>query len=63
VACERVKPTFNLTAQYCIERLGMGYVLLTQYCTGDKIEKNGMDGACSTYEGEERCIQSFGGES
>jgi hypothetical protein len=24
-----------------------------QYCSGDKIEKNGMDGACSTY-GERR---------
>ena len=24
-------------------------VLLTQYCSGDKIEKNEMNGACSTY--------------
>jgi hypothetical protein len=28
-------------------------VLLTQYCSGDKIEKNEMGGACSTYGGEE----------
>jgi hypothetical protein len=25
------------------------YVLLTPYCSGDKIEKNEMGGACSTY--------------
>ena len=30
---------------------------------GDKIEKNEMGGACSTYGGEERCIQGFGGET
>ena len=27
---------------------------------GDKIEKNEMSGACSTYGGEERCVQGFG---
>jgi len=32
-----------------------------QYCSGDKIEKNEMGGACSMYGGEERCIQGFGG--
>jgi hypothetical protein len=37
-------------------------VSLTQYCWGDKIERNEMDGARSTYGGEERCIQGFGGE-
>jgi hypothetical protein len=37
-------------------------VLLTQYCSGDKIEKNEMSVACSTYGGEERCIQVLGGE-
>jgi len=36
--------------------------LLTQYCSGDKIEKNEMGGACSAYERLERRIQSFGGE-
>jgi len=32
-------------------------------CSGDKIEKNEMGGACSIYGGEERCIQGFGGEN
>ena len=27
---------------------------LPQYCSGDKIEKNEMGGACSAYGGEER---------
>ena len=34
---------------------------LTKYCSVDKIEKNGMGGACGTYRGEERRIQGFGG--
>ena len=29
----------------------------------DKTEKNEMGGACSTYGGEERYIQDFGGET
>jgi len=29
----------------------------------DKIEKNEMGGACNTYVGEERRIQSFGEET
>jgi hypothetical protein len=28
---------------------------------GDKIEKNYMGGTCSTYGGEESCIQALGG--
>ena len=32
------------------------------HCSGDKIKKNEMSGACSTYGGEERCIQGFDGE-
>jgi len=28
-----------------------------------KIEKNEVGGACNVYEGEERCIQGFGGET
>jgi hypothetical protein len=35
----------------------------TQYRAGDKIEKNGLGGACSTYGGRERCVQGFGGET
>jgi hypothetical protein len=38
-------------------------VLFTQYCSGDKIKKNKMGGACSTYGEEEGCIQGFGGET
>jgi hypothetical protein len=38
-------------------------VLLTQYFSGDKIEKNEMGGACGAYGGEERRIQGFGGET
>jgi hypothetical protein len=37
--------------------------IFAQYCSGDKIEKNEMGGACSTYGGEERLIQGFGGET
>jgi len=33
----------------------MIFLLLTQYCSGDKIQKNEMDGACSKY-GERRGI-------
>ena len=32
-----------------------------QILFGDQIEKNEMGGACSTYGGEEGCIQGFGG--
>jgi hypothetical protein len=38
-------------------------VLLTQYCSGDKLEKDEMGGTCSTYGEERRCIQGFGGET
>ena len=30
---------------------------------GNQIEKNEVGRACSTYGGEERCIQGFGGET
>ena len=36
--------------------------MLTQYCAGDKIEKNELGGACSAYGGEERRIQGIRGE-
>jgi hypothetical protein len=32
-------------------------VLFTQYRARDKIEKNEMGGACSTYGGRVRCVQ------
>jgi hypothetical protein len=38
-------------------------VLLIQHCSGDKIEKNEMDGACSPYGGEEWRKQGSGGET
>jgi hypothetical protein len=33
------------------------------YYSPNKIEKNVVGGACSTYGGMERCIQGFGGET
>jgi hypothetical protein len=30
-----------------------------QYRAGDKIEKNEMGGACSAYEGGDRCVQDL----
>jgi len=36
---------------------------LTQYFSGDKIEKNEMGEACSTYGREERLIQGFDSET
>ena len=41
----------------------MRSLMITQYCSGDQIEKNEVGGACSTYGGEDRCIQAFGGET
>ena len=32
-------------------------------CSGDKIEKNDMGGACSANGGEKNLIQGFGGET
>ena len=37
--------------------------LLTQYCSGDKIEKNEMGRACSAYGEEESLIQGLGGKT
>ena len=34
-------------------------VFINQYCSGDKIEKNVMGGACNAYGGEERRIKGF----
>jgi len=38
-------------------------VLLTKFYSGDIIKKNDVGGECSTYGGEERRIQRFGGET
>jgi hypothetical protein len=37
--------------------------MLIKYCSGSRIEKNEMGGACSAYGGVERRIQVFGGET
>jgi hypothetical protein len=37
-------------------------VLLTQCCSGDKIEKNEMGGECSANGGEERLVQVLVGK-
>ena len=50
-----------MTAKNYIMRSLMIYSL-TQYCSGNQIEKNEM-GACSTNGGEQRRIQGFGGET
>ena len=39
------------------------YLIITQYCPGDKIEKIEMGGTCGTYGGREGCAQGFGGET
>jgi hypothetical protein len=38
-------------------------MFLTQYSSGNQIEKNEVGRAFSTYVGEVRCIQGFGGET
>ena len=48
---------------FSFPKLGNQSVLLAQYCSGDKIEKDEMGGACSAYGGEERRIVGFGGET
>ena len=42
---------------------GLMICLVTKYYSSDQIEENEMGGACSTYGGEERWIQGFGGEA
>ena len=37
--------------------------ILTQYCSGDQIERDEMGGACGTYGGDERYIQGIDGET
>jgi hypothetical protein len=43
------------------EREALRYVLLTTYFSGDKIKDIEISGVCGTYEGEDRCLQRFGG--
>ena len=37
-------------------------VLLAKYYSGHQIENNEIKRACSTYEGEDRCIRGFVGK-
>ena len=45
------------------EREALRFVLLTTNYSADEIKNNEIGGACGTYEGEDRCLQCFGGES
>jgi hypothetical protein len=38
-------------------------IFFTKYYSADQIKKNEMGGACTTYGGEERCIQGFDWET
>jgi len=38
-------------------------VLLRKYYLDDQLKKNEMGGACGTYGGQERRVQSFGEET
>ena len=46
----------------CNEELN-DLTIVTQYCSGDKIENNLMGGACSMYGGEEKFVPGFGGKT
>jgi len=54
MAKDRKKRDAGYEASTCVMPLDVSErsVLLTQYCSGDKIEKNEMGGACSAYGGE-----------
>ena len=56
-----VERHWKIFSKIKMRRSKFGSVLLTQYCSGYQIEKNGMGGACNTYEGQKKCIQGFGG--
>ena len=45
------------------EELNVLNVLLTKYCSGDEIGKNGVGGEFCARGEEERPIQGFGGET
>jgi hypothetical protein len=39
------------------------FVMISRCEAGDRIVTNEMDGSCSAYGEEERCIHGFGGET
>ena len=68
--------TFHIGGRSCIRNLRTRHavvtgthlsrlrsVFLTKYSYGYQFEKNEMGEACSTYGGEERCMQGLGGET
>jgi len=58
-----VSPSLPFPCVTVCHHVSTGLLLPTEYCAGDKFEKNEMGGACSTYGGEERRVQGFGGET
>ena len=42
--------------------MGNFMIYIHKICPGDQIKKNEKGRKCSSYGGEERCIQDFGGE-
>jgi hypothetical protein len=58
-----IRTTVTTVYRFCFPVIPKEFVLLTQYCAGDKIKKNEMGGACSVYGEGERCVQGFGGET
>jgi len=59
--CENNQSSRSCLILLCLSSLWS--ILHIHYCSGDKIEKNEMGRACSTYGGLERRIQGFGGET
>ena len=45
----------------CKEELHDYFVLINIYCQGYQIQEHGMGEACGIKDGEEKCIQGFGG--
>jgi len=56
-------PRFEVKDEWRYTSTPLYAFILNQYCSGDKIEKNEMGGACSTYGGEERLTHGFCGET
>jgi len=46
-----------------IKPVALWSVVFTKYFSGDEIKKNEMSGVSGMYEGQEMCIEGFGGET
>ena len=53
----------ELSTVWTSHREGLWSPLLTEYYSCDHNKKNEIGRACSTYGGQERCVQGFGGET